>query len=167
MKLFGFQQALQHLHYEQFAVFPRAAKMHELPENSFRLLRVNGRATILAMIITVQPNSRSSGLTDLALCELVTSYFRNIDDDLPKEDARSDMAFKAETGGSANRLCTGPDTLSNSPLIRASLLATKESWLPEPFRSSGPSTTVSRAARSTRPLIMLGDTTNHLVTKAS
>ena len=50
MKLFGFQQALQHLHYEQFAVFPRAAKMHELPENSFRLLRINGRATILAMM---------------------------------------------------------------------------------------------------------------------
>ena len=29
MKLFGFHQALQRLHYEQFAVFPRAAKMHE------------------------------------------------------------------------------------------------------------------------------------------
>ena len=83
MKLFGFHQALQRLHDEHFAVFPRAAKMHELPENSFRLLRINGRATILAMIITVQPNSRSTGLTDLALCELVTSYFRNIDDDLP------------------------------------------------------------------------------------
>jgi hypothetical protein len=55
MKLFGFQQALQHLHYEQFAVFPRAAKMHELPENSFRLLRINGRATILAMIPSPTP----------------------------------------------------------------------------------------------------------------
>jgi hypothetical protein len=83
MKSFGFHQAFQRLHHKQFAVFPRAAKMHELPENSFRLLRINGRTTILAMIITVQPNSRSSGLTDLALCELVTSYFRNIDDDLP------------------------------------------------------------------------------------
>jgi hypothetical protein len=52
---------------------------------------------------------------------------------LGDEDARSDMAFKAETGVSANRLCTGPDTLSNSPLIRASLLATKESRLSEPI----------------------------------
>jgi hypothetical protein len=167
MKLFGFQQALQHLHYEQFAVFPRAAKMHELPENSFRLLRINGRATILAMIITVQPNSRSSGLTDLALCELVTSYFRNIDDDLPKEDARSDMAFKAETGGSANRLCTGPDTLSNSPLIRASPLTTKESRLPEPvsflrrIHNRQPCGALDKATDKAR------GTTNHLVTKAS
>ena len=83
MKSFGFHQAFQRLHYKQFAVFPRAAIIHKQSENSFRLLRINGRATILAMIITVQPNSRSSGLTDLALCELVTSYFRNIDDDLP------------------------------------------------------------------------------------
>ena len=53
MKLFGFHQALQRLHYEQFAVFPRAAIVHKQSENSFRLLRINGRATNLAMIITV------------------------------------------------------------------------------------------------------------------
>src|SRR5262249_20858249 len=56
--------------------------MHELAKDGFRLRRINGRAVVLAMIITVQPNSRSPGLTDLALCELVASYFRHIDGDL-------------------------------------------------------------------------------------
>ena len=54
---------LQRLHYEHFAVFPRAAIMHELAKDGFRLLRINGRATNLAMVIAIQPYSRGSGLT--------------------------------------------------------------------------------------------------------
>ena len=40
MKSFGFHQALQRLHYKQFAVSPRAAIIHKQSENSFRLLRI-------------------------------------------------------------------------------------------------------------------------------
>ena len=47
MKLFGFQQALQHLHYEQFAVFPRAAKMHDLPEGGKKTAVVLGSPILL------------------------------------------------------------------------------------------------------------------------
>jgi hypothetical protein len=54
-----------------------------LAKDGFRLLRINGRATNLAMVMPIQPYSRGSGLTDLALCELIPSYFRNIDTDLP------------------------------------------------------------------------------------
>jgi hypothetical protein len=82
-RLFGFQQMLKRLHDEHFAVSPRLAKIHELREDSFRLLRINRRATSLAMIVPIQPYSRGSRQTDFAPRKLITSYFRNIDGDLP------------------------------------------------------------------------------------
>ena len=37
--------------------------MHEPAKDGFRLLRINGRATNSAMVITIESYSRGSGLT--------------------------------------------------------------------------------------------------------
>ena len=73
---------LQRLHDEHFAVLPHTAIVHKLVEDSFRLLRINGRAANLAMVVAIQPYGRSFGRTDPGLRELITSYFRDIDGDL-------------------------------------------------------------------------------------
>jgi len=55
---------LNRLHNEHFAVFPGLAEIHKLAEVVFGLLRINGRATYLPVIIAIQPYGRGSGQSD-------------------------------------------------------------------------------------------------------
>ena len=82
----------------------------------------------------------------------------------------SSIRYGIQSGNRRKRqsaMYRGTDTLNNSPLIRASLLATKESGLPEPLFVLRPIHNRQPRARSIRSLMRLEDTTNHLVTKAS